>query len=198
MRIAVIGASSGTGREVVAQALGRGHKVVAVSHHGCDVPGVVDVTGSATDPWVLGVALNGCDAVVITVGGDSDDDRNRTNVTGAVLDALENRDVRLVVQSALGVGDSAQLLGAPERLFARTVLRGALADHADQEDLVRRSGRRYTIVRPGGLVDGPASGHVSTGGPDFVSRITRADVAGFILDALENDSTIGGEFNLGS
>lgn len=132
MRIAVIGASSGTGRQVVEQALGRGHKVVAVSRTGCDVPGVVDVTGSATDRWLLGVALNGCDAVVITVGGDSDDDRNRTNVTGAVIDALENRDVRVVVESALGVGDSAKLMGAPERLFARTVLRGAYADHADQ------------------------------------------------------------------
>lgn len=169
-----------------------------MSRTGCDVPGVVDVTGSATDRWLLGVALNGCDAVVITVGGDSDDDRNRTNVTGAVIDALENRDVRVVVESALGVGDSAKLMGAPERLFARTVLRGAYADHADQEELVRRSGRRFTIVRPGGLVDGPASGRINTGGPDFVSRITRADVAGFILDALDRESTVGEEFNLGS
>ena len=162
------------------------------------MPGVVDVTGDATDPWLLGVAINGCDAAVVTVGGDSDDDRNRTNITGAVIDAIATRDVRLIVQSSIGVGDSIDMLGVPERLFARTVLRGSLADHAEQEALVRRSGLRYTIVRPGGLVDGPASGWVNTGGPNFVSRITRADVAAFILDALESDSTVGQEFNLGS
>ena len=198
MRIAVIGASSGTGRQVAEQALGRGHKVTAVSRSGCQVPGVVNVCGDATDPWLLGVALNGCDAVVVTVGGDSGDDRNRTKVTGAVIDAIENRDVRLVVQSSIGVGDSIGLMSTPERLFARTVLRGALADHTDQEDLVRRSGLRYTIVRPGGLFDGPATGHVNTGGPGFVSRIARADVAAFILDAIDDEASVGREVNVGS
>ena len=52
MRIAVIGASAGTGREVVEQAVARGHQVVAVSRRGCDVDGAVTVPGlSLTTSW---------------------------------------------------------------------------------------------------------------------------------------------------
>lgn len=198
MRIAVIGASAGTGRQVVEQAVARGHKVAGVSRRGCDVEGVVNIVGDALDPWVLATALHGCDAVVVAVGGARDDDRFRARVTRAVLDEIDGRDVRIVVQSSLGVGESMGLLGGPAKLYARTMLRAALADHAEQEALARSSGLRYTIVRPGGLTDDPASGRVSTGGPGFVARVSRADVAAVILDAIENDAADHEEFNLGS
>ncbi len=198
MRIAVIGASAGTGRHVVQQGVARGHKMVAVSRRGCDVPGAVNVPGDAIDPWVLATALHGCDVAVITVGGAPGDDRFRTRVTRAVIDTIDGRDVRLVVQSSIGVGESMALLNARARLYARTMLKSALADHTDQEALVRVSGLRYTIVRPGGLTDEPASGRVSTGGPGFVARISRADVASFVLDAVEGDGADEQEFNLGS
>ena len=42
MRIVVVGAGSGTGREVARQGVARGHEVVAVARRGCDVPGVTD------------------------------------------------------------------------------------------------------------------------------------------------------------
>jgi putative NADH-flavin reductase len=52
MRIAVIGATGRTGRQVVAQALARGHTVTAVTRH----PESITVTDpclvtSATDAW---------------------------------------------------------------------------------------------------------------------------------------------------
>ncbi len=198
MRITVIGASAGTGREVVEQAVARGHKVVAVSRRGCDVDGAVNVPGDALDPRVLSIALHGCEAVVICVGGAPDDDRFRTRVTRAVIDTIDGRDVRLVVESSLGVGESARLMSPPARFFGRSALKRALADHADQEAVARVSGLRYTIVRPGNLTDHRATGRVSTGGPGFVPRISRADVAAFILDAIEEDGADEQEFNVGS
>ena len=104
----------------------------------------------------------------------------------------------MVVNSSLGVGDSAPLLGAPGRLLAATVLKAALADHATQEAALTASDARWTIVRPGGLTNGAASGRISTGEGRLLPRIARADVAAFILGCLDDDATIGRAVPLGT
>lgn len=202
MRIVVVGASAGTGRQVVEQARQRGHEVVAVSRRGTGLPGVTDVRGDATDPTVVARAVgDGADAVVLAIGGTAGTDRNRTEVTRAVLTALPDGGVgRVVAHSSLGVGDSGRFLPGPIRLFTSLVLRTALADHAAQEDLVRASGVPWTIVRPGGLTDKPATGRVvALEEPSpFAATISRADVAAFILDCLERPDTAGHAYALGS
>ena len=91
------------------------------------------------------------------------------------------------------VGDSMQLMPAPARLFARTVLAKALADHAEQEAAVAASGLDWTVVRPGGLSDGPATGsyiaqETSEGRP-MKGVITRADVATHIVRILDDSAS---------
>ena len=56
------------------------------------------------------------------------------------------------------------------------------------EPVVEASGLDWTLVRPGHLVDGAATGKVRVfepGSGETAHKITRADLAHFMLDALE-------------
>ncbi len=202
MRIIVVGASSGTGRQVMEQGIARGHEMVAVSRSGTDFAGARNITGDAADTSVVADAVGpGADAVVLAIGGSNGTDTNRSTVTKAVLSALPGGAVgRIVVHSSLGVGDSMRFLPLPAQLFTRSVLKKAIADHGAQEELVRASGLGWTIVRPGGLTDKPATGRIAAlEEPErFAAIIARADVAAFILDAVEDPGTLGRTYALGT
>ena len=109
---------------------------------------------------------------------------------------------RLIVQSSLGVGDSMQLMPGPARLFARVVMAIALADHAEQEAVVAESGLDWTVVRPGGLSSGPATGDYlaqeSADGRPMKGMIARADVAAHIVSILDDPATFGRALALGT
>ncbi len=66
MKILVVGATGGTGRLIVRDALVKGHSVVALvrSKASADLPGVDMIEGDARDEGVLTRALDGCNAVI--------------------------------------------------------------------------------------------------------------------------------------
>jgi putative NADH-flavin reductase len=72
------------------------------------------------------------------------------------------------------------------------ILRQVLADHQRQEALVQQSNLDWTIVRPGAFVEGTRTGQYRHGfpGSDNTSqlKITRADVADFILKQLTDNA----------
>ena len=72
------------------------------------------------------------------------------------------------------------------------ILRNVLTDHERQEQDVKQSGLDWTIVRPGAFVEGARTGNYRHGfpGTDKTSKlkISRADVAEFILKQLVDDS----------
>jgi uncharacterized protein YbjT (DUF2867 family) len=67
-----------------------------------------------------------------------------------------------------------------------------MKDKEAQEALVRASGLDWTIVRPGGLTDGPRTGSYRFGMDASLTagRVTRADVADFILRELERNEFV--------
>lgn len=204
MKITVIGGNSGTGAQVVRLAADAGHEVTCLSRSGAsNLPGGVRaIAGDALDQQVAARAIGGADAVVITVGGANGSDRHRTKVTQSVVTAMTAASVRrLVVHSSLGVGDSMQLMAPPARLFARTLLAKALADHSEQEALVAGSDLDWTIVRPGGLTNGPLGGSFvaqeTSGGRQIRGPISRADVASFIVQVLPDPASFGRVYAMG-
>lgn len=201
MNITIVGASSGTGEELARAALTRGHAVTAISRSGNVPEGVRAVTGDATDPAVARRAVDGADAVFVTVGGSTGTPTPRTAVTRSVVAAMQEAGARrLVVQTSLGAGGSARQLPWPQRVLAPRILAGPLADHDAQEDLVRASGLEWTIVRPAGLTNGSATGAWralrSTEPGRVKGRISRADVAGYLLHCLDDPATVGAEIGL--
>src|SRR5205814_9451340 len=111
MKVLVLGATGGTGRLIVRDALAKGHLVKALvrSKSGVDLSGADLIEGNARDGSALQGALEGCDAVVSALGtgmGFSEVDL-LTVATRALVPAMKHTGVRrLVCISALGVGDS--------------------------------------------------------------------------------------------
>ena len=91
---------------------------------------------------------------------------------------------RLVAVSSLGVGDSIANVPPFFRALIPIFFRGAMPDKEGMESQLRSSTLDWTIVRPAGLTDGPATKTVQIVTPQsrrHVRGISRADVAAFIL-----------------
>ncbi len=82
----------------------------------------------------------------------------------------------------------------PAYLLGRLFFPGTVADASAMEQVFAESGLDWTIVRPPQLTDKPYTGkyRVREGRlPGFGFKISRADVADFMLKAVENRSSIG-------
>jgi putative NADH-flavin reductase len=200
VKLLVIGANGGTGRQVVTQALDAGHDVtalvrdrskLALQHPRCTIV-EGDVTGGALPDLV-----RGHDAVISTIGRGMSfkADRLMERSVPAIIAAMEAGGVRrLVFISALGVGESYRDSPVMARIFFRTLLRGIYADKLVGDRMIRASGLDWTIVQPAQLNDGPLTRHYRSGERLAMSgmpAISRADTAHFILDRLNDQSSIG-------
>ena len=200
MNVLVIGAAGKTGRLTVERAVAAGHTVTAFVRDAAKYPappGVKVAAGDATDPVALTSAMAGQDAVIDTVGGKKPwkhSELERT-VARAVLTAMRQHGTRrLIVVSAYGVGDSIAQVGFVVRhLVLPTFLRGSTADKAAMEAVVRTAhsvgGPDYVLVRPAVLSDRPPTGHVNIfEGEQTAHKVTRADVATFIVEQMTTDA----------
>lgn len=196
MRIVVFGASGGTGREVVAQALAEGDEVVAVARAGSAVPPGAEVVRAGFDEdGVIEDAVRGADVVVSALGTRG---RGPTSVctdgVGAAIAAMRRTGVRrLLVVSAAGLpgeGDDALLRWLVKPILQR-VLRHHYADLRRMEELVRASGLDWTIVRPPGLSDDPGTGYAVADTRIDGPAMARADLAAMLLDQLTDDRWVG-------
>ena len=94
----------------------------------------------------------------------------------------------------LGTGDSGRRHG---RLFYKLFVLGyfvkpMLEDKERQEVVIRQSGLEWTIVRPPRYTDEPESGNyrVITDSGGRIGKIGRKDLAGFMLDQLDDTSHV--------
>jgi putative NADH-flavin reductase len=196
MQILVIGATGGTGREIVKQALERGHDVVALARNPAKVTTKHErlrvAQGDVMDRASIEAALAGCVAVVCALGhkrwlGPS---KILSEGTRNIVAAMEKHGVeRLVVESALGVGDSIGRLGLYYTLFTIPfILPFYWYDKERQERVVRASSRAWVIVRPGQLTNGRRRGMykhgLRVGNYLWSVSISRADAADFMLNQL--------------
>ena len=196
----IVGATGGTGRELVAQALDRGYLVTALArdpaklttrHERLEV-----APGNVLDPTTLDAALRGCDAVVCALGHKRFLWPTSIQSKGArhLVEAMRRQGAtRLVAVTSLGLGDSAGRLGLIYTLLTLPfVLPFYFADKARQEQVIAGGPVDWVIVRPGALTRGPARGRYrqgrTAGGYLLTRSIARADVAAFMLDQLESDA----------
>ena len=117
--------------------------------------------------------------------------------TRNLLRAMEGKGVqRFVCETALGIGDSAGRLGLYYTLFVIPfILPFYFWDKARQERIIAASTINWTIVRPGMLTNGARRGCYRHGRKvgSFLSsvRISRADVADFMLNQLTDSTLLG-------
>lgn len=199
MKVLVLGATGGTGRLIVHDAVEKGHSVVALVRskaRTAGLPGADIIEGDVRDEGALMRALDGCDAVISSLGtgvSPFSEVSLLTEATHALIPAMNRSGVRrLVCISALGVGDSRGHGGFVfDRLFMPLLLRHAYKDKGRQEAAIRASSLDWVIVRPAMLINDPARGSVMAiadlagvnGG-----KIARADVARFVVEQLATDT----------
>lgn len=201
MKLLILGATGGTGKHLVAQALEAGHDVTAfarpAARPGPEPPRLRVIVGDLQDVTALGEAMRGQDAVISGIGrGYSFKSEQLIERTvPVILAAMKAAGVRrLVFTSALGVGPSAADSPIMARLFFRTLLRGIYADKLIGDQLIRSSDVDWTIVQPSQLTDGPLTRTYRSGQRLAMSgmpRISRADVAHFLLHAAGDPAANG-------
>ncbi len=204
MRLTIFGATGGTGKQLLTQALDHGHEVTAVVRDPSRLP-VLDherlrvVTADVGDAAAIEPAVEGADAVVTALGTRG---RGPTTLCGdaakAIIEAMGRTGVkRLLMVSASGLvadaGDGVVIRYVAKPILGR-VLRHHFADLARCEEEIRASGLDWTIVRPPQLVDEEPTGEYRTAVDINVRhgrKIARSDLAAFMLDLVPDRSSVG-------
>ena len=193
MKITVFGATGGTGRQIIEQALASGYQVVAYARN----PSKLNIRnelltimqGELSDQALIEQAVSGAGAVISTLGprGGS---KGKTLTEGMrnIIAAMRRQGVRrLIISSTLSARDPNDQPELRARILVALV---KLTMHAAYEEIVgvaeavRASDLDWTIVRLTLLNDKPRSGKVRAG---YMGRgevgtwISRSDVADFML-----------------
>jgi putative NADH-flavin reductase len=197
MKIIVFGATGGTGKLLVSQALSKGHSVTAFVRNPEGLtqdPHLRVIQGDVLDFGAVVNAVRGHRAVLSALGARS---LKKSDILAqaipSILEAMRQEYVtRLIVLGASGVvrdhGKSQNALTNTALWVAKkTVLKHPFVDQAAQERLLAASDVDYTIVRAPRLLDGPFTGTyriLPDALPPGALRISRADVADFMLQQL--------------
>lgn len=196
-KVVVIGATGPLGRQVVAQALERGHELTAFIRNPESLSVASErlrvVKGDVTrDDAALRDAVRGQDAVISTLGVGKSFKSGGLIAGGVprILSAMKEEGIsRLIFVSAFGVGETYRDVPLIPRVFIRLLLSDIYRDKLAGEELIRRSGLDWTIVYPSGLTDAPASGAYRVGerlALHGFPRISRGDVAAFLVQQIED------------
>lgn len=204
MNLAVFGATGGTGRQVVEQALLAGHTVRALvrAPGKAGLPGAMQIVhGDVLDAGAVDRTVDGADVVLSSLGAKlpaTFTRRGRILAAGMahIVEAMRAHGVRrLIAVSTYGAGDAWPRLSAGARLLMGGLLRGELADKHAMEVVIRASGLDWTIVRPVNLKDDPLTdawrvdeSSQPLGLSDWISR---ADVAACMLASIDDQASIG-------
>ena len=204
MKILVLGAGGGVGRQVVRQAAEAGHEVTALSRRPVDgadngrVRGVVD---DVLRDGCFDEHVKGHDVIVSALGLQRRQPVNPwSRVTGpadftsrtarGLVAAMRAHGVtRVAAVSAAGVGASAARMNLLMRgLVATSSIGIAYRDLDVMEQVYRHSGLDTCCVRPTRLTDGPLTRAVHVSGAfGLNAAISRADVAWWMLRAFDDD-----------
>jgi putative NADH-flavin reductase len=161
--------------------------------------------GDTTQKSDIFKALKGCDAVINTLNISRINDfpwaplrtpkdfLSKTML--ALIEAMNTEGVnRLILVTACGVNESNMEMPAWFRwLIGNSNIKYPYADHALQEDILRKTGLDWTIIRPVGLTNGGLKTEIQVSinsKPKPNLMISRVSVAAFIVNCISEGSFI--------
>jgi putative NADH-flavin reductase len=200
MKLTIFGATGGTGKQLIEQALAAGNEVVAFARTPSKISTshehLAIVRGELADPAAIERAIRGADAVISVLGPRPQEDLRRMPLTQGmqnILAAMRKTNVRrLLISSTPSASDSNDL---PEFKFKVLVgiikyaMRPAYEEIVNVARMVRESDTDWTIVRVSMPNNAPGSGRIRAGylGRKQVgTNISRADLAAFMLRQVKD------------
>lgn len=201
MKIVVFGGSSGTGLNLVEQALEEGHEVTAFAN----IPPAMTIQnprfhfihGNVFNLADVEAAVAGQDAVICTLGVRPGSTKPVCSKgTENIIAAMKKLGVkRFICQSGFMVaaldGEKREVSWVlPVILPFFPKVKTMFADKVLQEQAIEHSDLDWVIARPARLTDTPKTGHYKVGVPlsmGLNAKIARADVADFMLKQVSDD-----------
>jgi putative NADH-flavin reductase len=198
MKILVLGAAGGAGRQLASQAIAAGHRVTAFARDpsklNMSAPDLVPFRADAGDAEALRRALDGQDAVICAMGNPTPRQRNPALVTAiaGLVKLMESAGPsRLLYLSTILVPESRARAGRLAATVAPLIIGNDISDHVDKEQAITKSTLDWTIVRPTKLSNGPPTGRYLAGTDAVASKalglVSRSDLAHFMVDELANN-----------
>ncbi len=200
MKLVVLGATGGTGLEIVRKAIEREHSVTTFVRSPEKLKPFQDritiVRGDLLNTVELESVIQGQDAIVSGFGPripvSKTDAHLLEQFAVALTSAMLRAKVRRVVVESVAFLFKDSII-PPAYLLGRMLFPAIVADSSAMEDVLQQSALDWTIVRPPQLLDKPYTGNyrVREGHlPRFGFKISRADVADFMVKAAGNPSLI--------
>lgn len=203
MKLLILGATGGTGAALLDQAVAAGHEVTVIARAPANVHISVEsavevVQGDvlAPGPWQDVAAAHD---TLLSCLGSRDRQHPTTIYSRGTLNALAamgtDPERRLLCLSSAGLEVPADT-PLPQKLVTRLIIqrlyRHGYADMRRMEAALHKEEARWTILRPPMLTDAPGTGRYRTaigGSLPNMRSIPRADLAGYMLTAVEDPST---------
>ena len=152
-RLLVLGATGGTGQQVVSQALEQGHDVTVLVRNPRRLSTIHDrlqvLTGNVVDERALTDAMRAQNVVISTMGvGKSLKSSGLiARSMPAIVTAMKRHGIRrLIFTSAYGVGATRRDVPLLPRMLIRLLLRDLYADKEAGEDYLHRSDLDWTLI----------------------------------------------------
>lgn len=165
-------------------------------------PQLTVLQGTPTNCADLDSALAGQDAVISTLGARTNKKTAlRTDVAGNLVNGMKKQHVRrLVWLDAAGVGSSKEFVQRSSFLFGRIImplfLNNMYNDGASADSIIEKSGCEWVIVRPMSFTNKARAENLTVLTDMSLTvrlglRISRADVAAFMVEQLAKDDYVG-------
>jgi uncharacterized protein YbjT (DUF2867 family) len=201
-RIAILGASSKLGQQLVGHALESEHRVSALTrtpnkiHRANEALSVF--RGDAETGEGLSPALAGCTHVISAINSPQ-----LARCTANLIAGLAGSRVQCwIFLSWVGAGDSAkqaQYTSGPLGAVMRRIERPLIDEISRAEGLVRTSGLPWVLMRATRLTDDVGDKVIATTAVDQPPhRVGRSDLARFIVGAVEEPQWIHREVSVGA
>jgi putative NADH-flavin reductase len=202
MNICILGPTGGTGRALIKEALTLNHDISVLARTPVDLDQFKDQIhihqGDVLDPYALDNCIKGRDAILSALGvrGTLLTGRKKVSLYSMSIQNIVNAMQKHAVKRFICVTMSgAEVLPGQPKIMPifRFLLKGYMEDILRMEARLEQSSLDWTVIRPTNFTDNEKTGVYRTWTdcyPLKVFKISRADVAGFMLNCLEDETTI--------